>query len=175
MIGATPEYDASGAEFKPDNGLVGTHSYSVLHAVELSNGIRLLKIRNPWSSERFTGRWSDSSNLWTRKFVDEVGGHYSSDDGIFFIQLEDYFSNFVKTYINVDVTDWYSAKFLKLGDDSIEENPGKWSWCGSECTRHTLTLKSDVTQDVYLTAHTWEDHCEKGQCSFNKSRHSIYR
>jgi len=46
-------------------------------------------------------------------------------------------------------------------------NPGKWAGvCGPTCTRHELTLKSDVAQTVYMTAQTWgrksiPESCEK--------------
>jgi len=68
MIGTTPEF----GDDKPENGIAGHHSYTILSAIELSNGVRLLKVRNPWGSEVFKGRWSDSSNLWTNKFKNEV-------------------------------------------------------------------------------------------------------
>jgi len=40
-------------------GLVGGHAYTTLGVVELSNGVKLVKARNPWSSERYTGPWND--------------------------------------------------------------------------------------------------------------------
>lgn len=51
-----------------ENGVDCSHAYTVLSAMELKtdNGIvDLIKIRNPWGSERYTGPWSDSSALWT--------------------------------------------------------------------------------------------------------------
>ena len=49
-------------------GLVSGHAYSVFSTHTLSNGVRLLKLRNPWGVDSFKGRWSDKSDLWTKQF-----------------------------------------------------------------------------------------------------------
>ena len=46
--------------------------------------------------------------------------------------------------MNFDVHDWYNDAFLKLNDDSVQENPGGFWWCGQDCTRHYLDVSSDV-------------------------------
>ena len=46
------------------SGLTKGHAYTVLGTVKLSNGTRLVKIRNPWGTEGFVGAYSDSSSLW---------------------------------------------------------------------------------------------------------------
>ena len=68
--------------------------------------------------------------------------------------------------------DWASAKFLKLDDKSVEENPGRYSWCGDKCTRHTLNLKSSVKQTVWISAQTWPDRCQAKSCDIEKE-HSV--
>lgn len=55
------------------NNLVGGHAYSFIKTVKLSNGTRLVQVRNPWSVERYTGPWNDTSNKWTEQFKDEAG------------------------------------------------------------------------------------------------------
>ena len=59
-----------------DNGLVGTHAYSILDARELGlipglslgGGVlgqtRLVKMRNPWGRYEWKGAWSDKSKEW---------------------------------------------------------------------------------------------------------------
>ena len=113
---------------------------------------------NPWSSDYFTGNWSDSSPLWTTALKTEVN-FVAANDGMFWMSFEDYYAMFSETYINMDSSDWYSGSFLKLNDTSALTNPGAYSWCGSKCTRHTLSITSTVAQDVYITAHTWDDRC----------------
>lgn len=68
--------------------------------------------------------------------------------------IEDYYQQGVSTVISYDTTDWYNAHFLMLNDQT--DSPGQWSWCGATCTRHVMEVTSDVAQDVYITAHTWE-------------------
>ena len=50
-------------------GLVESHTYAILGVFDI--GIdRLIRIRNPWGSFEWNGRWSDTSNVWT----DELKG-----------------------------------------------------------------------------------------------------
>lgn len=46
-------------------GLANNHAYVVLGAKELSNGAKVVKMRNPWGRERYTCDYSDESELWT--------------------------------------------------------------------------------------------------------------
>jgi hypothetical protein len=41
------------------------HAYTVLGTVKLSNGEKLVKMRNPWGVEKWKGAWSDHSYKWT--------------------------------------------------------------------------------------------------------------
>lgn len=40
-------------------GLVGGHAYSLIHTYVLSNGARLVMVRNPWGSYEWTGAYGD--------------------------------------------------------------------------------------------------------------------
>lgn len=137
-------------------GLVQGHAYTLLGHAVLSNGTRLVKLRNPWGSEKFHGRWSDDSNLWTDQFKQDAGWR-KADDGVFFMQIEDYISQASETFVNQDTTGWGSDHFLLTNDNT--NSPGRYSWCGSGCTRHEFTLKNEanVEQDIYITGHTWDD------------------
>ena len=86
------------------------------------------------------------------------------------MEINDYKEQFEETYHNFDVSDWHSGYFLKYNDDTHAENPGEDGLgCGTECTQHTLTVKSDVAQDVWITAHTWDRRCISKKCwSFDK-------
>jgi len=50
-------------------GLVSDHAYSVISAYEVDHKggqkLRLLKLRNPWGHQEWTGDWSDESPKWT--------------------------------------------------------------------------------------------------------------
>ena len=135
-------------------GIVQGHAYNIIDLKVLSNRTKLIKLFNPWARDRFTGNWSDSSPLWTDALRAEVGSTIAND-GHFWMSFEDYFSMFSMTYINMDSSDWYSSYFLKINDTTGPN--GEFNWCGAKCTRHTLSVTSSVAQDVYITAHSWED------------------
>ena len=79
-------------------GLITGHAYSVLDFKELSNGVKLVQIRNLWNNERYTGPWSDSSSLWTPQLKREAG-YTDADDGKFFMPADLFFSKFQGTAI----------------------------------------------------------------------------
>ena len=78
--------------------------------------------------------------------------------------LSAYFNTFTYTHFTKDVTDWSSDHFLMLGDDTHNENPGSFYYCGDDCTKHTLIISTTVTQTVYLTAHTWDERSMGDSC-----------
>ncbi len=64
------------------------------------NGVKLLKLRNPWGNSEWTGAWSDKWTGWTPELKSELQ-EVDADDGQFFIALEDYLTHFRMTYIGV--------------------------------------------------------------------------
>jgi hypothetical protein len=49
------------------SGLVATHAYTVLGTAEYK-GEKLVKMRNPWGSECYKGKWSDKDGVkWTKE------------------------------------------------------------------------------------------------------------
>ena len=51
--------------YTEENGLMTTHIYTFLKVVELSDGTKLVQLRNPYGIEGYYGPWSDKSELWT--------------------------------------------------------------------------------------------------------------
>lgn len=155
-------------------GLTNGHAYVVLAAQELSNGARVVKVRNPWGSERYKCDYNDDSSLWTPELREEAGATAESvNEGIFFMTISDYHEQGVSTVISYDTSDWYNSHFLMLNDQT--DSPGTWSWCGATCTRHTLDVTSEVDQNVYVTAHTWESRTQPIECKEENKIHSLYR
>ena len=134
------------------HGIVGGHAYSFIRVVKLSNGTRLVQVRNPWSVERYKGPWGDSSSKWTDKYKKEANFE-QKDDGVFFTTIDIFRQDFGITWINYDTYDMFRTSWMKLDDKT--NNPGKSSWCGSSCTRHDFTLKSRVKQTVIVSASAW--------------------
>ena len=150
MIMNTPNHDT---KFWNNRGLKLGHSYVALKAIELSNGARLVQVRNPWGNERYWGRYSDEGDEWTPELREEAGATaLAADDGVFFMRIEEFYSMGDSTIISFDTTKWHNDYFLMLNDQT--EPNGGWSWCGKTCTRHIVQIKSDVEQEVYVTAHT---------------------
>ena len=85
-------------------GIISGHAYSLIsiHKVQ-SRGqeVRLLRLRNPWGSGEWEGDWSDDSPLWTEALKRQVNFR-GADDGIFYIELQDYLLHFSWTSISVE-------------------------------------------------------------------------
>ena len=64
------------------------------------------------------------------------------DDGLFFVPIEIYKSDFGMTNFNYDTNKMWRSHWLKLDDNT--HSPGKSEWCGPTCTRHEFRLKSEV-------------------------------
>ena len=83
-------------------GLVTGHAYAVLDAIQTQNGIRLLRLKNPWAHSGWNGKFSKEDAIsWSDPNLRaEVGynpcAHSQFDDGVFFIEWKDvcrYFRN----------------------------------------------------------------------------------
>jgi len=79
--------------------VVGGHAYSILGVYEpmlSTEKVRLLKLRNPWGSFEWQGRWSDKSDDWSKYpgVALEIGKPKDVDDGVFFIEWKDFVANY---------------------------------------------------------------------------------
>ena len=83
-----------------DLGLITGHAYSILKMVLTKDGKRFVQIRNPWGEHEWTGRYCDSSDMWTPDLMKEVG-YENEDDGSFFMLWED----FVQWFEGIEVCD----------------------------------------------------------------------
>ena len=77
-------------------GLRPRHAYSVLDVRDL-DGIRLLRMRNPWGHFSWNGDWSDRSDLWTPELRESLMGQ--SDLYSMFVFAEPYSFSFLFAYI----------------------------------------------------------------------------
>ncbi|EAR82559.2 calpain family cysteine protease (macronuclear) [Tetrahymena thermophila SB210] len=86
------------------NGLISNHAYSILETDEI-DGIKILKLKNPWGKTEWNGKWSDQCTLtWTEKLKQRHQLEVAND-GIFWMSFCDYFDNFCSlciSYVNVD-------------------------------------------------------------------------
>ncbi|KAL8658462.1 MAG: hypothetical protein Q9202_007556 [Teloschistes flavicans] len=79
--------------YREEHGIFRRHSYPILEARELEDGIRLLKVKNPWGSDGWKGPWSDGSEEWTAERMTRLDYTFGND-GIFWISFKDVLKNF---------------------------------------------------------------------------------
>lgn len=152
-------------------GLYMGHAYTVLGGTELSNGVRLVNIRNPHGAESYHGDWSDKSSLWTDAFRAEVG-MTSSDDGFFYMTVTDFATHFDSVYFSLDTEKMFYDYYLNLGNKG--GSTGAYSDCGASCSRHLFELTSEVDQTVYVSAYTWDDRMITDKCTESpRKNHSM--
>jgi hypothetical protein len=68
------------------------HAYTLIGVAEYKQ-VKLVKIRNPWGAEKYTGPWSDKSTMWTTEARAALGS-VDKDDGIFWMNLSTFKSLF---------------------------------------------------------------------------------
>lgn len=121
-------------------GLVEGHQYSLTSGQEYK-GIRLLKIRNPWGSMKYTGKWSDKDPEWNDDLKAAFGYSKTYDgEGEFFISWEDF-----KYFFNdVDVCEIDDNVCMK----QMQVSSTDWS-NGPQCYQIVLFEKSKVTITLY--------------------------
>ena len=113
-----------------DNGLVGTHLYSILDARELGlipglsrlprvlGKTKLIRLRNPWGKFEWKGAWSDGSKEWKENPMVRMWLRpKDEDDGCFWMPWED----FSRIFTGIEVCDRTTSRDLRL---EIDEDLG---------------------------------------------------
>lgn len=76
--------------------------------------MRLLKLRNPWGHQEWTGDWSDRSDKWTPELRRLLGAaEEAADDGVFFISFQDY-ANYYRSTTVCRVNDGFHYRCIKV-------------------------------------------------------------
>ena len=66
----------TGGIFKNEHGLVAGHTYTILGANEVmvdGKPVRLVKLRNPWSTDKYTGPWGANDTKWDNETKSHAG------------------------------------------------------------------------------------------------------
>ena len=113
IITAASQINCGNDSHRTEDGIACSHAYSVLGVIQLSdeNGTQLVKMRNPWGEVSYHGDWSYHSPLWTddlREFVKDngPGNDTNEHDGIFYIDIESFRTNYEEFNINFDTYNW---------------------------------------------------------------------
>ena len=89
-------------EMNVNCGLIANHVYTVLSTYVITKKKKqycLLQIRNPWGFMEWSGKWSDKSAQWTQDIQEQVGFKCDENDGVFYMELDDFVDFFVSTDI----------------------------------------------------------------------------
>jgi len=106
---------SSAPESSTDGGLLVNHAYSILKCKEV-DGVKFLRIRNPWGEGEWNGDWSDKSPLWTDEWRNKkfVGKYNFEDDGTFFMKFEDFIRYFNRIFVMRSC--YREARWIKHGE-----------------------------------------------------------
>eukprot|EP00929_Paragymnodinium_shiwhaense_P012636 TRINITY_DN12004_c0_g1_i1.p1 TRINITY_DN12004_c0_g1~~TRINITY_DN12004_c0_g1_i1.p1 ORF type:complete len:1151 (-),score=313.44 TRINITY_DN12004_c0_g1_i1:75-3527(-) len=94
----------AGSDTQNTDGIVDGHAYSILACVRNAgrSGFDMVKMRNPWGSQEFEqGGWVDNGPGWKQfpEVYEACGRPQFADDGIFWMQKEDFFQYFTTIYL----------------------------------------------------------------------------
>lgn len=116
MVSASTADAPGGNTARSARGIVQDHVYTVLGVIE-AEGEQLLRIRNPWGEESYSGSWSDDSNLWTDSIRSKVE-YVDENDGVFFIDYITFHQEIAVTSVSYDTTNLKQAYYLVEDDDT---------------------------------------------------------
>ena len=105
---------------KTENGIAEGHAYTLLGALGLKNENgeivhKLIRMRNPWGYDEYTGPWSAKSNLWTPELKKQAD-FGDQTDGIFYTSLDDWRAEYAGMTVCHYRNDWH--KSMLVGDRS---------------------------------------------------------
>lgn len=76
-----------------------------------------MKIRNPWSSETFCGKGSDTDfEFWTSDLLRQAN-HQVEDDGCFYLTIEDFHQSVLYLTVNYYHPGWVHNYIQNIADD----------------------------------------------------------
>lgn len=129
LMGCAIDFEQMEAESELACGLLTGHAYSIIDCQEVQ-GVKLLRLRNPWGQGEWNGPWSDNSKEWTPAMLTHFKYEFAND-GTFFIT----FGDFIKYYSRVYV--------LRMLSDTVGEvwtkSPFEGEWRGPSaagCANH---------------------------------------
>lgn len=98
LLGAGTPGHPEGDKARSTQGIVLQHAYSLYRAEEV-DGIKLVQLRNPHGEGEWTGDWSDKSSKWTKRMRNMLNYHDNADDGVFWMELSDFMTEYDSIYI----------------------------------------------------------------------------
>eukprot|EP00930_Biecheleria_cincta_P080550 TRINITY_DN6889_c0_g1_i2.p1 TRINITY_DN6889_c0_g1~~TRINITY_DN6889_c0_g1_i2.p1 ORF type:complete len:1395 (+),score=236.57 TRINITY_DN6889_c0_g1_i2:28-4185(+) len=112
MVAGTPGEDTltkNQGGNRPSDGIVPGHAYTVLDVQE-KEGVKLVKLRNPWGHFEWSGDWSDNSPLWTERMKRAFNPNPDGKDGEFWMCESDFFAHFSGVGVVFYKRSWAEAR-----------------------------------------------------------------
>ncbi|CAB3397395.1 unnamed protein product [Caenorhabditis bovis] len=94
-------------------GLLTNHAYSILDVVTVHNH-RLMRIRNPWGSFVWNGKWSDSWPHWPPDLKQKLLSCRKRETGAFWMELEDFIRLFSLVTVCKVHSKWSELRFSQV-------------------------------------------------------------
>ena len=103
--------------------LIAGHAYGILKGLCLTDAYgncaqKIIQMRNPWGLSKYTGPWSEDSDLWTPEWKEQAN-LAGADEGEFWVALDDWRALYSEAFRTHYRDDW------KL--NSIEGNPAEYT------------------------------------------------
>jgi len=149
-MGAQTQTGSGDDSTKNEFGMANAHAYTVL-GTYVAGGVNLIKMRNPWRAETYTGKWNDNDPAWTSAMKSVVKFDSNKEDGIFFIEDRDFVNAFEKfvisDYMPNGKISWYQVE----GDTKDNE-------------KVTYSFNLPTKGDMYVSVDTWNHRMYPGGC-----------
>lgn len=105
FLGAGSPSHPDGDRAISNMGITYGHAYSILDLKQVDS-LKLIKLRNPWGRGEWKGAYSDKSDKWNTRLKNAVGFNPETDakdDGIFWMEFEEYTREFECSYVCTDL------------------------------------------------------------------------
>ena len=80
-------------------GVVCAHSYTIISVYDKFDDV-ILKMRNPWGSFEWKGKYSEDAEIWNQhEDLKKEFGVVKADDGVFFMTIDEFVTMFDSVYI----------------------------------------------------------------------------
>jgi len=139
------------------------HAYSILDVVVYQQE-KLIQLRNPWGNTEWKGDWSDQSNKWTEQAKKALNYNSAKEDGIFWMNYNEFFNNYAQTTINYLHPDYYYISQKKKGKSIlIKINSNSYKHGYLMVTQHDHRFEGLPIQASYV-------HCNIIACNYRNGK-----
>ena len=124
-------------------GIVINHAYTILDIKEFEE-IKLIRMRNPWGSNDFVGKWNQNSDFWSHSLKKQLD-FKPEENGMFYMSYEE----FLQSFESVNVCKIHENYYYTSKAYTLSTNP-----------KHLIIeFKLEDDYDVYITFSQIDKRC----------------